>query len=104
MNYAISSLILTLRHIDLCLRLDDEDGVRIGVAGGAEFLAGIVEGLGEDGIDDAAVSAADEIKTTFLLDELELVGHASVIRSVIGSIHRIAGRINRKVEAGDGNL
>ena len=51
---------------------DDEEGVGLGVAGGAKFLAGVVEGVGQDGEDDAAVGAADEIEAEFLLDELEL--------------------------------
>lgn len=46
------------------------------MAGGAEFLAGVVEGVGEDGEDDAAVVAADEMEAEFLLDELELWRHA----------------------------
>lgn len=41
------------------------------MAGGAEFLAGFVEGVGEDGENDAAVSAADEVEAALLLDELE---------------------------------
>ena len=51
---------------------DDEEGVGVGAAGGAEFLAGFVEGVGEDGEDDLALGAADEIKAAFLLDELEM--------------------------------
>src|SRR6266850_2876577 len=65
------------RGVDFGFGLDDEEGVGIGAAGGAEFLAGFVEGVGEDGEDDAAVGAADEIEAAFLLDELELSGHAS---------------------------
>ena len=42
------------------------------MAGGAELLAGFVEGVGLDGENDAAVGAADEIEAGFLLDELEL--------------------------------
>lgn len=44
------------------------------MAGGAEFLAGVVEGVGQDGEDYAAVGAADEIEAALLLDELELGG------------------------------
>jgi len=44
------------------------------VAEAREFLAGVVEGVGQDGEDDAAVVAADEIEAEFLLDELELLG------------------------------
>jgi len=55
--------------------LDDEEGVGVGAAGGAEFLAGFFEGVGEDGKDDAAVGAADEIEAALELDELELGGH-----------------------------
>ena len=64
------------------------------MAGGAEFLAGVFEGVGLDGENHAAVCAADEVEAGFLLDELELAGHASAIRSCIGSIHGIASRIN----------
>ncbi len=39
-------------------------------------MAGFVEGFGEDGEDDAAVRAADEIEAAFLLDELELRRHS----------------------------
>ncbi len=38
---------------------------------GLEFLAGVVEGVGEDGEEDFAGGAADEIEAAFLLDELE---------------------------------
>ncbi len=33
-------------QVDLGFGFDDEEGVGVGVAGGAEFLAGIVEGVG----------------------------------------------------------
>ena len=71
--------------------MDDEEGVGVGAAGGAEFLAGFFEGVGEDGKDDAAVGAANELEAALVLDELELGGHS---RSAFGSIHRIGGRIN----------
>ena len=45
------------------------------MAGGTEFLAGVVERVGEDGEDYAAVMAADEMKAEFLLDELEASRH-----------------------------
>jgi hypothetical protein len=61
-------------EVDLGFGFDDEEGVGVGVAGGAEFLAGFVEGVGLDGEDYAAVGAADEIEAEFLLDELELSG------------------------------
>src|SRR6266581_1039884 len=61
-----------LGEVDFGFGFDDEEGVGVGAAGGAEFLAGIVEGVGEDGEDYATVEAADEIEAAFLLDELEL--------------------------------
>ena|SRR6266850_2555765 len=57
-------------YVDFGFGFDDEEGVGIGAAGGAEFLAGFVEGVGEDGEDDFALGAADEIEAAFLLDEL----------------------------------
>ena len=42
------------------------------MAGGAEFLEGVFEGIGEDGEEDAAVGAADEVEAAFLMDELEM--------------------------------
>ena len=56
--------------VDLGFGFDDEEGVGVGAAGGAEFLAGFVEGVGEDGEDDFTLGAADEIEAAFLLDEL----------------------------------
>ena len=38
--------IVELREIDFGFGFDDEEGVGVGVAGGAEFLAGFVEGVG----------------------------------------------------------
>ena len=49
------------------------------MAGGAEFLAGFVEGGGEDGEDYGAFGAADEIEAAFLLDELEFGRHARAL-------------------------
>ena len=57
-------------EVDFCFGFDDEEGVGVGAAGGAEFLAGLVEGVGEDGEDDFALGAADEIEAALLLDEL----------------------------------
>ena len=59
-----------LRQVDFGFGFDDEEGVGGGVAGGAEFLEGFVEGVGEDREEDAAVGAADEIEAAFGLDEL----------------------------------
>src|SRR5260370_14100106 len=106
-------------EVNLGLGLDDEEGVGVGAAEGAEFLAGFVEGVGEDGEDDFAFFAADEIEAAFLLDELEIGWHLrrgtllarrrrprkaaatkTVRRNVaFGSIHRIGERINRKLDA-----
>jgi hypothetical protein len=36
----------TLRKVDFGFGFDDEEGVGVGAAGGAEFLAGFVEGVG----------------------------------------------------------
>ena len=106
-----------LGEVDLSFGFDDEEGVGVGVAGVAELLAGVVEGVGEDGEDDAAVGAADEVEAALLVDGLELRRHArtatrrctrsrGILRSgdsaqddsarecAIGSIHRIGWRIN----------
>jgi len=121
-----------LEHIDFGLGFDDEEGVGVGVAVGAEFLAGIVEGGGLDGEDDFAVGAADEVEAEFLLDDLEWGRHLKsreILRFAqndnalagatggghprkdaptriryIGSIHRIAGRINWKIERRERNF
>ena len=55
--------------------MDDEEGVGGGEAGGEEFLAGVVEGVGEGGEDDAAVGTADKVEAEFALDELGRRGH-----------------------------
>jgi len=39
-------ILLGSREINLGFGFDDEEGVGVGVAGGAEFLAGFVEGVG----------------------------------------------------------
>ncbi len=64
-----------LCEVDFGFGFDDEEGVEVGATGGAEFLAGVVEGVGEDGEDDFALGATDEIEAAFLLDELELSWH-----------------------------
>src|SRR5260370_5813388 len=61
-----------LCKINLGFGFDDEEGVGVGAAGGAEFLAGFGEGGGEDGEDDFALEAADEKESAVLLDKLEL--------------------------------
>ncbi len=66
-------------QVDFGFGFDDEEGVGIRAAGGAEFLAGFVEGVGEDGEDDFALGAADEIEATLLLDELEVGGHVRAL-------------------------
>ena len=77
--------------------LDDEEGVGVGVAGVAEELAGGVEGVGEGGEDDAAVSAADEVEAEFALDELERRGHGWKFRRGRREISHFASRpIHRK--------
>src|SRR6266702_2999114 len=113
-----------LGEVDGSFGFDDEEGVGVGAAGGAEFLAGFVEGFGEDREDDFTLGATDEIETALLLDELELGRHfervawrvarrwprkAAATKAAprnfgIASIHRIGKRINRKAQAGDGNF
>ncbi len=66
----------TSGQINFSFGFDDKEGVGVGAAGGAEFLAGFVEGFGEDGEDDFALGAADEVEAAFLLDELELGRHS----------------------------
>jgi hypothetical protein len=60
---------------DLGFGFDDEEGVGIGMAVGAELLEGVVKGGGQDGEDYGAIVAADEVEAALLLDELELRGH-----------------------------
>ncbi len=67
---------MDLGEVDFGFGFDDEEGVGVGAAGGAEFLAGFVERVGEDGEDDATVGAADEVEAALLLDELELRRHS----------------------------
>lgn len=55
--------------------MDDEEGVGVWVASAAEALAGVFEGVGDGGEDDAAVEAADEVEAEFALDELERRRH-----------------------------
>ncbi len=66
-----------LGEVDFGFGFDDEEGVGVGIAGVAEFLAGFVEGVGFDGEEDFAFGAADEIEAALLLDELEMWWHAS---------------------------
>ena len=65
-----------LGEVDGSFGFDDEEGVGVGAAGGAEFLAGFFEGFGEDGEDDCTIRATDEIEAALLLDELELGRHS----------------------------
>ena len=58
-------------EVDGGFGFDDEEGVGVGAAGVAKFLAGFVEGVGEDGEDDFALGAAYEIEAALLLDELD---------------------------------
>jgi len=66
-------------EVDFGFGFDDEEGVGVRAAGGTEFLAGFVEGVGEYREDDATVGAADEIEAALLLDELELGWHSRKI-------------------------
>ncbi len=68
-----------LCEVDFSFGFDDEEGVGVRAAGGAEFLAGLVEGIGEDREDDATIGTPDEIEAALLLDELELGGHARTL-------------------------
>ena len=45
------------------------------MAVGAELLEGVVEGGSEDGEDDGAVMAADEVEAALLLNEFQIDGH-----------------------------
>ena len=92
-----------LSEINLGFSFDDEEGVGVGGAGGAEFGAGFVEGIGDDREDDAAIGATDEIEAALLLDELEWGGHASgaicvATRSIHGSRWRIKIKVKVKAE------
>jgi len=66
---------------DLGFGFDDEEGVGIGMAVGAELSEGVVQGGSEDGEDYGAVVAADEVEAAFLLDELKHCGH--VVETVV---------------------
>ena len=48
---------------------DYEEGVGVGVAGGAEFFVGGFEGGSEDGKNYDAIMAADEVEAALLLNE-----------------------------------
>ena len=67
------------REINLGFGFYDEEGVGVGVASVAKFLAGFVEGIGLGGEEDFAFGAADKVEAAFLLDELELSGHAGAL-------------------------
>ena len=69
---ATKPAVIFLGEIDFRFGFDDEEGVGVGVAGGAEFLTGVVEGGGEGGEDDFAVCAADEVEAALLLDEFDV--------------------------------
>ena len=60
---------------DLGFGFDDEEGVGVGMAVGAELLEGVIEGRSEDGEDYGAVVSADEVEAALLLNELKLCGH-----------------------------
>ena len=54
---------------DLGFGFDDEEGVGVGMAVGAELLEGVVQSGSQDGEDYGAVVAADEVEAALLLDE-----------------------------------
>ena len=81
---------------DLGFGFDDEECVVVGMAGGAEFVDGIVECGSKSGEDDGAVVAADKVKAGFLLDELELDGHLQWI-----ALRADAGRRRTAPTAGE---
>ena len=54
---------------DLRFGFDDEEGVGVGMAVGAELLEGVVEGGSEDGEDYGSVVAANEVEAALLLNE-----------------------------------
>ena len=71
-------------------------------------MAGFVERVGEDGENDLALGAADEIEAALVLDELGLSRHLRGAGSramcwgrkrALGSIHRVGKRIKRKLDA-----
>ena len=68
-----------LREEDLGFGFDDEEGVGVWMAGGAELCNGVVEGGSLNGEDDSAVVATDEVEAALLLDELELGGHGRAL-------------------------
>jgi hypothetical protein len=59
----------SLGEKNLSLGFDDEDGVGIRAARGAELLLSLVESVGDGGEDDAAIVAADKIEMALLLNE-----------------------------------
>ncbi len=69
------------------------------------MCAGFVERISEDGEDDAAIGATDEMEASLLLDELEWAGHTSgAVCVATRSIHGSRWRIKIKVEANSRNL
>jgi len=77
----------------------------VGVAGGEEFFLGFVHGLREDGEEDAAGVAGDEIKAALLLDELEGRRHGRrAVKPAIRSIHRSGEEINGDLHAIERNF
>ena len=61
--------VFSLGEKNLSLGFDDEDGVGIRAARGAELLLSLVESVGDGGEDDAAIVAADKIEMALLLNE-----------------------------------
>jgi len=67
MTVAVSGV---LGEVDFSFGFDDEEDFGVGFAGGAEFVAGIVQRGREGGEDYFALQAAYEVEAAFLLDEL----------------------------------
>ena len=63
-------------QINLSFGFDDEEGVGVGAAGGAEFLPSVFERGGKDRENHFSLCAADEVEASFLLNELELRRHS----------------------------
>ena len=110
LGYKAAEQSCSLRRVNFGFSFDDEKRVGVGVAGVAELLAGVVEGVGEYGEDDFAVGAADEVEAALVVDGLEWGRHFRKVRgcprksaaatfadtkiSAIRSIHGIRCRIN----------
>ena len=109
-EYARSSLGFQGRHltiVDVYLRLssENEEGVRVGETGGEKLLARFVEGFGDDGENNFAFGASNEMEAKLLVDEFELSGHSCcAIACASGSIHRSRAEINRDLQARDRNF